>query len=211
MRRDRHRLGLMALGMVLLTGACAEPEPMKRGLTGGWITAGCEFVRNPETVTVGGRIRPATPPGLAAAIARIDTGGRHDHAASYAGIEVDQERVRAIVYRVPSAAFDDFIRLNAENTCIAVRDAQHPRTELTGWHERIVADLRTWQEQGIRISSVLARHDGAGVEISTRDVARARVEVPRRYGGSAPLIFVERGPAVPPATPGLPVVSRPGG
>jgi len=211
MRRDRFRPGLLVLGALLVTGGCGEPEPVERGLTGGWITAGCEFVRTPETVRVGNRTLPATPPALAAAMARIDAGGRADHAASYAGLEVDQQRVRAVVYRVPSAMFDDFIRISAENTCIVVRDAAHGLAELTGWHDRIVADLRAWQEQGVPISSVVARHDGVGVEIGTRDVARARTELPRRYGRAAPLIFVEQGPIIPLAKPGVPTAPQPGG
>jgi hypothetical protein len=72
---------------------------------------------------------PVTPPELQAAMARIEQAGRTDHADSYAGLEVDQEQVRAIVYRVPSATFDDFIRLAAENTCVTVRDAAHAAAE----------------------------------------------------------------------------------
>jgi hypothetical protein len=211
MRRDRCRLGWLLLGAVLMTSACGEPETPERGLTGGWITAGCEFVRTPETVTVGGRTLPATPAALQAAMARIDARGRADHAASYAGLEVDQQRVRAVVYRVPSAEFDDFIRLSAENTCIVVRDAEHSLAELTAWNDRIVADLDAWQEHGVRISTVVARHDGVGVEVGTRDVERARIELPRRYGSSAPLVFVEQGEVIPLAEPGVPTAPQPGG
>ncbi|MET8149317.1 hypothetical protein ACIBSW_04690 [Actinoplanes sp. NPDC049668] len=201
MRRDRYRLRLLLLGAVLVTSACDEPEPPLPGLTGGWTTAGCEFSRAAETVSIGGRILPATPAPLAAAIARIDAGGRADHAASYAGLEVDQQRVRAIVYRVPSAEFDDFIRFSAENTCIVVRDAVHSLTELTAWHDRIVADLAAWAAAGVPISSVVARHDGTGVEVGTGEVDLARIELPRGYGRAAPLIFVEQGPVVPMAVP----------
>jgi hypothetical protein len=190
------------LGAVLVTSSCGEPEVSEPGITGGWTTAGCEFSRRPETVRVGGRIMPATPAALEAAMARIDAAGRAAHAGSYAGIEVDQQRVRAIVYRVPSAEFDDFIRLSAENTCIVVRDAAHSLAELAGWHDRIVADLGAWQAGGIRIASVVARHDGAGVEIGTDDVELARGEMTTRYGSSAPLVFVEQGPVIPLAKPG---------
>lgn len=211
MRRDRYRLSCLLLGAVLVTSACGEPEIPERGLTGGWITAGCEFVRTPETMTVGGRTLPVTPAALAAAMARIDAGGRADHAASYAGLEVDQQRVRAVVYRVPSAEFDDFIRLSAENTCIVVRDAAHSLAELAAWNDRVVADLDAWREYGVRISSVVARHDGVGVEVGTRDVERARAELPRRYGSSAPLVFVEQGEVIPLAEPGVPTAPQPGG
>jgi hypothetical protein len=211
MRRFRYRLCGLLLGAVLVTSSCGEPELPDPGLTGGWTTAGCEFARQPETVTVGPRVLPATPAALEAAMARIDAAGRAHHAASYAGLEVDQERVRAIVYRVPSAAFDDLIRLTAENTCIVVRDAAHSLADLSRWHDRIVADLPAWQANGVRISSVGARHDGVGVEVGTRDVDRARIEMPLRYGHDAPLVFVEEGPVIPLAEPGVPTAAEPGG
>ena len=211
MRRCRYGLCCLLFGAVLVTSSCGEPEVPEPGLTGGWTTAGCEFSREPETMRMGRRVLPATPAALEAAMGRIDTGGRADHAGSYAGLEVDQQRVRAIVHRVPSAAFDDFIRQSAENTCVVVRDAPHSLAELTGWHDRIVTDLGAWQATGVRISSVAPRHDGIGVEIGTPDVERARREMPRRYGRKAPLIFVEQGAVVPLAEPGVPTVPQPGG
>lgn len=211
MRHYRYRLCCLLLGTVLVTSACGEPEETEPGLTGGWTTAGCEFSRPAETVRVGGRIMPATPAALEAVMARIDAGGRAAHAASYAGLEVDQQRVRAIVYRVPSAEFDDFIRLSADNTCVVIRDAAHSLAELTDWHDRIVADLGAWRASGVRISSVVARHDGVGLEVGTGDVDLARIELPLRYGSSAPLVFVEQGPVIPLAKPGVPTAPQPGG
>lgn len=211
MRRCRCLLGWLLFGAVLMTGACHPPEVPEPGLVGGWTTAGCEFTRTPETVTMGGRTLPATPAALAAAMTRIDEGGRANHAASYAGLEVDQQRVRAIVYRVPSAPFDDFIRRVAENTCVFVRDAPHSLEELTAWHDRVVTDLQAWRARGVRISSIAARHDGAGVEVGTQDVETARRDMPRQYGRSAPLIFVEEGPVTPLPSPSIPTAPQVGG
>ena len=211
----RHRIALLLLGTTFMTAACgdasqaARPEPT--GLTGGWRTAGCEFPRETMTAVVNGRAMPVTPPKLESAIARIDAGGRGRYAVSYAGIEVDQQHVRAIVYRVPSAAFDKFIRNSAEDTCIEVRDAPHAIAELTALHDRIVADLDTWEQRGIRISTVGARHDGTGVEIGTADVARARGELPLAYGAQAPLIFVQQGPVTPLLPPTVPPARPPRG
>ena len=211
MCRCRCLLGGMLLGAVLMTAACEPPEAPGPGLVGGWTTAGCEFARTPETVTVGGHTMPATPAALTAAMNRIDQGGRADHAASYAGLEVDQQRVRAIVYRVPSATFDDFIHQAAEDTCVFVRDAPHSLEELTAWQDRVVADLPAWGARGIRISTIAARHDGAGVEIGTQDVDLARRDLPRQYGRTAPLIFVEEGPVTPRPRPGIPTAPQAGG
>ena len=211
MRRYRCLLGRLAFGAVLMTGSCGEPEPAVPGIIGGWTTAGCEFSRAPETLTVGGRTMPTTPRGLEEAIGRIDEGGRSVHPASYAGIEVDQQRVRAVVYRVPSAPFDDFIRAAARDTCVFVRDAEHGLAELTTWHDRVRADLAAWQARGVFIATIAARHDGAGVEIGTPDIDRARAELPRHYGRGAPLILVEQGPVVPLGDTGVPVAPQPGG
>ena len=211
----RHRIALLLLGTTFMAAACGEasqaarPEPT--GLTGGWRTAGCEFHRDALTVTVNGQTMPSTPPNLEAAMARIDTGGRDRYAVSYAGIELDQEHVRAVVYRVPSAAFDKYIRNNAEDTCIEVRDAPHALAELTALHDRVVADLSMWEERGIRISTVGPRHDGVGVEIGTEDVERARQQMPVVYGVQAPLIFVRQGPVMPLLPSMEPPAALPGG
>jgi hypothetical protein len=198
----------------LTTAACDPPyaiPPPARGLTGGWCTAGCALPRKPLTSLTGRRATLITPPRLDAAMARIDRGGRADHADSYAGLEVDQRHARAIVYRVPSATFDQFVRNSAEDTCVLVRDAAHDLAELTAWHDRIVADQPIWAARGVRIATVGARHDGIGVEVGTPDVARARVEMLMAYGRKAPLVFVEEGPATPLTSPTVPSAPQPGG
>lgn len=170
--------------------------------TGGWRTVGCEFSRPAQhTTTAGGRRMLVTPPPLAAAMERIDRAGRERFADSFAGIEVDQVKVQAVVYRVPSGDFDDFIRASAESVCVVVRDAAHPVSELTAWHDRLVSDLSYWSAQGLEITTVGGRHDGAGVEVGTRDLESTRRALFARYGEHAPLIFVAEGPFRP-FTPG---------
>ena len=203
MGRDRMAR-LLTAGVLMMSGAgCGEisggDEPRRAGLTGGWRTAGCEFSRSPQYRVADGMRRPVTPARLGAAMERVDRGGRERFRDSYAGLELDRGRVRAIVYRVPSAAFDDFIRHSAQDSCIVVRDTAHSVAELTGWHDRIVADLPYWVSQGVRIGTVGSRHDGVGVQIGTRDVARARRTLPARYGPEAPLLVIEENPM--PVTP----------
>lgn len=211
----RSRFGCLLLTAALMTASCGEPDrttgARRQPSTGEWRTAGCEIGRSPQTVTMGGREVPVTPPALTAAMARIDDGGRRHHADSYAGLEVDQRSVQAIVYRVPSKEFDDFVRISAEDSCVVVRDAAHSMAGLARWQDRITADLSFWTAQGIRISSIGARHDGAGVEVGTQDVDRARQELPARYGPAAPLIFVEQGPVTPLTASGPPIAPPPGG
>lgn len=214
MRRDRV-VRLLAAGTLALTGTgCTQfrgaAAPERVGLTGTWRTAGCEFSRSPQHRMVGGIRMLVTPARLNAAMDRVERGGREHFPASFAGVEVDEIRVRAIVYRVPSAAFDDYVRYSAEDSCVVVRDAAHTRTELDTWHDRVVADLPYWTARGLRIVSVGSRNDGVGVEIGTRDFDRARRELPARYGPEAPLVFVEEGPIAPPAS-GRPVAPGTGG
>ena len=214
MRRMRL-VRLLAAGAAAMTVAgCAQftgaATPQRAGLTGTWRTAGCEFSRTPQHTLVGGMRMPVTPARLAAAMDRVERGGREQFAASFAGVEVDDIRVRAIVYRVPSAAFDDYIRYRAEDSCVVVRDAAHAVAELDAWHDRVVADLPYWTAQGLRIVTVGTRHDGVGVEIGTRDFDRARRALPARYGAEAPLVFVEEGP-VTPLTSGRAVAPGAGG
>lgn len=199
----RVRLSRLLLAGLLMIGGCGEFEtadqPEPPGATAGWRTPGCEFSRVPEFVERGGFRMPVTPAQLSAAMERIEQGGRLRFPDTFAGIEVDQRRVRAIVYRVPTASseFDDFIRETAKTNCFVVRNAAHAVAELGVWHDRVVADLAYWTVRGVRIVTVGSRHDGAGLEIGTRDVAKARDEMPAHYGGDAPLIFVEQGPATP--------------
>ena len=193
-----YRWVAAGLGVVLVIGGCGEPEEVDGDpAIGGWSTAGCELARLPVEVTVGGVRMPATPGALEAVMGRIDSAGRGAFAGSFAGLEVDQKRVRAIVYRVPSIEFDEFIRDAAENTCVVVRDAPHSGTDLAVWHDRVLADLPFWSHRGIRIVSIGARHDGTGVEVATQDLQRARLELMARYGSRAPLVFVESEPARP--------------
>ncbi|GAA0817420.1 hypothetical protein [Spirilliplanes yamanashiensis] len=159
-----------------------------------WTTPGCALSRHPHTEAG----MPVTPPDLAAVIAAIDEAGGRDFAAAYAGVEVDQAGVRAIVHRVPAADFDAAVRgLTPAGVCVVVRDAAHSRATLAALQERITADLAEWEGRGVRIETVGARHDGSGVEVGARDPERARAELAARYGADAPIVVVRSGPVVP--------------
>ncbi|GAA1599399.1 hypothetical protein GCM10009828_026820 [Actinoplanes couchii] len=200
MHRERVVRLLLAGALVMTAAACGEGDGFRAdgaGPTGDWRTVGCEFSRPAQYTTSGRHRMLVTPPGLAAVMERIDRGGRERFADSFAGLEVDQEKVRAVIYRVPSGDFDDFVRASAGDECVVVRDAAHPLSELTTWHERVVADLAFWSAQGLHITTVGGRHDGSGVEVGTRDLEPTRRALLGRYGEHAPLIFVAEGPFRP--------------
>jgi hypothetical protein len=124
----------LALGAILMIGGCDDSDGEARtpDVTGGWSTAGCELARQPESITVGGLTLPSTPAELEAAMGRIDRAGHEDFHDSYAGLEVDQKHVRAVVYRVPSAGFDDFIgaRHDGSGVEVGTQDPDRARLEL---------------------------------------------------------------------------------
>lgn len=169
----------------------AGGDPMSP-VPGGWSTPACEFSREPQSVPMGATTMPVTPPELEAVMARIDQAGRTTYADSYAGLEVDQQDVRATVYRVPSATFDDFIRQAAGSTCVTVRDAEHTQADLAVWQDRVTADLP--ELAAARIFTIGARHDGAGVELGVEDTTKAQDHIHARYGRSAPFLFQEQPP-----------------
>src|SRR3954447_7974768 len=139
---SRGRVGV-ALGVLLMIGGCGHVRDDKvdePGLTGEGSRAGGAGARAPGHMTGGGVAMPVTPAKLDSVIDRIDATGKSEFAASFAGIEVDQECVGAIVYRVPSAAFEDFVRKAAEDACLVVRDADHSTKGLAVWHDRLLAD-----------------------------------------------------------------------
>jgi hypothetical protein len=196
MYRDRFHVGpALVLGLVLVTAGCGDSDPHPAEPS--WSTVGCGSPRMPEHVTVSGVDVPVTPPRLESVMNAVEQAGRTRFPESFAGLEVDQEQVRALIYRVPSAAFDDVIRASSDGACLVVHDAVHSAADLAVWHDRVLADLPYWTDHGVRIVSVGARHDGSGVEIGVLDPAKARADLIARYGAQAPLIFEAADPVRP--------------
>jgi len=193
------RVGV-ALGVLLMIGGCGhvrDDKDGKPGPIGEWSTAGCAAPRRPAE--------------LYSVINKIEAAGKGAFAGSFAGVEIDQERAQAIVYRVPSATFDEFVRRAAVDACVVVRAADHSMKDLAVWHDRVLADLPYWTHRGVRIVSIGARHDGTGVEIGVRDAVRARRELRARYGDRAPLIFRPADPVRPLPAPTSRIAPPPNG
>jgi hypothetical protein len=177
---------LVLVAGVALMGACGEAADREPSTAAGeWRTVGCLAPRAGAASRLGD------------VLGRIERGGREQFAESFAGVEIDEARQRGIVYRVPSAAFDDFVRTAAADACIVVRDAAYSGKTLAGWHDRVLADLPYWSHRGVRIVTIGARHDGSGVEVGVRDVPPARSAMLARYGRDAPLLFESQEPVRP--------------
>jgi hypothetical protein len=127
--------------------------------------------------------------------ARVTTlGGRFP--AAYAGVALEPEHDRVVVYRVPSAAFDAALHADLPGAPLRVVDAAHPAEELNRLVTRIGAELPYWQERGVAVHVISPRTDGACVEVGVADPDRARPLFAERYG-AAPVRVVAADPVVP--------------
>lgn len=120
------------------------------------------------------------------------------HEDSYAGLEVDGNRVR--VYRVPDGTFDAALRGLDGGDRLLLSDAEHSRAELQRVQQRVEADAEHWRRTGLRFSTLAIRHDGAAVEVGVAEPDRVRDAqraLEQRYGDAAPVRVVQAGPVVP--------------
>lgn len=123
-----------------------------------------------------------------------------DHAASFAGLEVRGETV--VVYRTPSPQLDAAVRALPGAERVVLRDAPHSARELEQLRARISRDIAHWEREGVLVSSLLVRHDGTAVEVTSPQAGRARQAFAERYGSGAPLVVVEGGPVQLAPSPG---------
>jgi hypothetical protein len=115
----------------------------------------------------------------------------------FAGVEVTPDNNRVLVYRKPSASFDDWIRKSFAPSCIEVHDARHSAKELNALIDRINQDMEYWADQGIDINELGAKHDGSGIIVGVNgdDVDKAKQAMPARYGSDIALLIEGGGPA----------------
>ncbi len=113
----------------------------------------------------------------------------------YAGVELVTDHSKIIVHRVPSAKFDAAVRAALPGDPVSIVDASHSARELNKLRERIYADSKYWEAQGVPLYSGSVPVDGSCVQISTSDPARAKSLFRLRYG-SAPIQLIHGRPAV---------------
>lgn len=174
-------------------GGAAAPPPTLDGPG----TPGCGLARpTPSPIETAGSTMWPTSASLDDLLGRIGTAGESRFAEHFAGLEVVPEKGHAIVYRVPSAEFDAFVAREAGDECVYLRDAAFGQATLQPLAHRVINDSAYWRKRGIQINSTSAGHDGSGVRVGVlpADVARARVELPKRYGTEVPIIIEEQGP-----------------
>jgi len=190
--------GVVLVAVALAIGGCAgQAGPGSPGSPGGGVeTAGCRYATSPPAMEIDGTPQPANQEALGVLADRLRTQVEQPFAEVFAGLAMEQERNRVVVYRVPSAALDKLVMDQFAADCVELRDAAHSAGELTALANKITDDMSYWRGLGIEINMVGASYDGSGVEVGVTGahLEKAKVELPKRYGAGAPIIVVEAGP-----------------
>jgi hypothetical protein len=162
-------------------------------------TDGCANVSAPAPIVTGGATMYPTTEGMDSVIGQLQQRGEVEFADSFAGLEVVPDQGYAIVYRVPSATFDQMVKSISNGQCVHIRDAPYTAKALRDLAEKIGGDFEYWRAQGIPVNSVGPLHDGTAVEVGVEASAldRAKVELPKRYGLTPPMKIVEGAAAIP--------------
>ncbi|MEU7824533.1 hypothetical protein [Catellatospora sp. NPDC049133] len=153
-------------------------------------TPGCAMARpTPSPIETAGSTMWPTSVTLDDALTRISQAGEGRFGKQFAGVEVVPEKGYGIVYRVPSAEFDEFVTQQAGTECIYLRDAVYDQATLQALANRVMDDRKYWDKQGITINMTGTTHDGSGITVGVlpADLERARVELPKRYGTQVPI------------------------
>lgn len=128
---------------------------------------------------------------LAERVEQLARGQYPDH---YAGVEVSEGGV--VLYRKPSPELDEAVRDLDDEGVVVFRDAPYSCRELERLRDEIVDDAEHGRLDDVEVSSVAVKHDGTAVEVGVVDIDKARRELTRRFGTSAPLQVVRSGPIV---------------
>jgi hypothetical protein len=148
-------------------------------------------------MTVDGTPQPANQEHLDGVADRLQPYARAHFATVYSGLELRSEQDRLRVYRKPSADFDAWMLREFKSECVEAMDARHSEKELSALGDRVSADIAYWKAHGVQVSYISVKNDGTFVEVGTTDLARAKRELPSRYGTTAPLHIVYSVPPQP--------------
>jgi hypothetical protein len=124
---------------------------------------------------------------LSAAVQAVDPKLRSFYAHSYAGLEVQDDRL--IIYRKPDAALDTAVREQLDDdddvdVDAEFRDAPYALDTLQPLADRVNGDRHHWITRDFPVTLAVPRADGRGVNVfvATKDFAAARAEFRQEYG-----------------------------
>jgi hypothetical protein len=119
---------------------------------------------------------------VSAAVNAVDPKLRSFYSHSYAGFEVEDDRL--VVYRKPDATLDAFVQEHVDDIDVEFRDAPYSLDELEPLTERVRDDWHYWADRQFPITFAIPRTDGTGVNafVAAEDLDAARAKFRQRYG-----------------------------
>jgi hypothetical protein len=120
---------------------------------------------------------------LSAAVQAVDPKLRSFYAHSYAGLEVEDDRL--IIYRKPDAALDTAVREQLDDDVdVEFRDAPYALDTLQPLADRVNGDRHHWITREFPVTLAVPRADGTGVNVfvATEELDAARAEFRQKYG-----------------------------
>jgi hypothetical protein len=204
MMRRLPMLILLVMLPVAGSGACAR-QPMRDGPEIGAnapspASAGCDATSTPSPPAFSAP--PTTDSSFYAEQNRLDdmaakvTSIAAHYPRVFAGVELAPDHSGIIVFRVPSAPFDDAVRAALPGDPVSIVDAPHSARELTTLLDRIWADRGYWTAHGVPLNWTSPQVDGSCVLVATSDPARAKPLFRLRYG-AAPIQLIHGEAPVP--------------
>jgi hypothetical protein len=145
------------------------------------------------TAAVSPALTVATPqPGNAASLSQLADAvhrlGEDQHRTTYAGLIMDTDLDRVLVWRIPSPEFDQALADLPGHEKIVTMCATHSYADLMTTVDRLTADQDYWKAQGLTLHQFGPEYKDNCVLVTTEDPARARTELTARYP-NLPLCF----------------------
>jgi hypothetical protein len=192
--------GTGACGHSRTTGGGASPSP--KSATTPALDCAAD-APSPSDSTVPPSLPPTTDPSYGVMQAQLDDLATKASAVgtgfpdSFAGVALDQDHGRLLVYRVPSPKFDQAIGQQLTGAPYLLVDAAHSARQLHSVADRVRADRDYWQAHGVAVNSISPLADGSCVEVGTDSPATAKAPFAQRYGATAPIRLVHAEPVSP--------------
>jgi hypothetical protein len=114
--------------------------------------------------------------------------GQEDFPEVYAGVIMDTDIDRLLVWRKPSVEFDAILAASQDREKIVTLCARYSYEQLLGAVSQLTADYEYWKAQGLTLHQFGPDYKQNCVLVSTEDPGRAKVKLTARYP-DLPLCF----------------------
>ncbi|MCP2323518.1 hypothetical protein HDA40_002025 [Hamadaea flava] len=193
-RRRQISITSAAALVVLITAGVAIGVEAYRGgalapLFGSDACAGSTLPTTPMSPAPG----EATPqPGGSAGLSELADAvhrlGDDQYRTTYAGLIMDTEHDRVLVWRIPSREFDRAVAAMPGHEKIVMMCATHSYADLLATTDQLLADQEYWKSRGLALNQFGPEYRDNCVLVTTLDPVRAQAELTARYP-KLPLCF----------------------